>query len=97
MLFSQHKVKKLDADDINCKLGRVCESYIGDSTISGLKGYAKNCFETLQTYRNVDNCKPDKIMYVCCYRWLKILIHYILSDIYFYCVQYLKALRQLVR
>ena len=81
MLFPQHKVKKLNADDINCKLRQVCESYIGDSTISGVKGYAKSCFEMLETYHNVDDCEPGKIMSVCCYRWLKILIHYILSDV----------------
>ena len=80
--FSLLKVKKLDADDINNKLRRACEFYLGDSTISRLKGYAKTCFYLLQTYHSVVKCEPDKIMSACCFRCLKTSIHYILDELY---------------
>ena len=82
-LFSLLKVKKLDADDVNNKLREVCKFYLDDSTISRLNGHAKTCFEMLQTYCRPAKCKPDKAMFVCCFRCLKFFVYYILIfDLY---------------
>ena len=56
--------------------------FLGDLTISRRKGSTKTCFETLQTYHSVGDSEPGKIIYVRCYKCLKILIYYILSDLY---------------
>ena len=76
MLFSLIKFKKIDADDAKCKLRQKCVFHLAPISRLLSKGYAKTYFETLQTY----NDEPDKTMSVCCYRCLKILIHYILKN-----------------
>ena len=62
--------------------------YLSDSTIPRYHGHAKTCFEMFQTYHNVIECKPDKIMSACCFRCLKIIVCYILFDLDY--VQYLR-------
>ena len=83
MSFFTTKVKKFDADDVNNKLREVCKFYLDDLTISRLNGHAKTCFEMLQTYYRPPTCKPDKAMFVCCFRCLKFFVCYILIfDLY---------------
>ena len=77
-LFSLLRVKTFDADDVNNKVEQVCKFYVGNSTISRLNKHAKTCFNMLQTYHSVAECKPDKIISACGFRCLKFLVCYIL-------------------
>ena len=80
--FSLLKVKKYDVKHVNDILKKVCLFYLSDSTISRYHGYAKTRFEMLQIYLRTDKCEPNKAMTICCFRCLKIIACYILSDLY---------------
>ena len=80
-LFSLLKIKKFNMDRINDILKKFCRIYLGDSTISSVKGHAKTCFEMLQAYHYCDSA--DKAISVCCISCLKFLVcHELIFDFF---------------
>ena len=82
MPFSLLKVKKFDVKQVNDRVKQICLFYLSELTISRYHGYARTCFEMLQSYLRAEECEPNKEMIVCCFRCLKIIVCYILSDLY---------------
>ena len=74
---------KFDEKHVNDSLKQICLFYLSESTISRYHGHAKTCFEMLRICLRPDDCEPKKAMTVCCFRCLKIIVCYILSDLYF--------------
>ena len=80
--FSLLKIKKFNVKHVNDRLKWIYLFYLSESTISRYHGYVRTCFEMLQIYLRGDECEQNKAI-VCCFRCLKIIVCYILSD--FYC------------
>ena len=75
-----------DVKHVNDRLKKICLFYL--LTISRYHRFAKTCFEMLKIYLRIDEYEPNKTMTVCCFRCLKIIVCFILSDLY--CVWYLR-------
>lgn len=74
------KVKKFNGDRINETLRECCWIYLGDSTISRVKGHTKTCFGMLQAY---ECCDSDKAVSVCCLSCLRFLVcHELIFDFF---------------
>ena len=80
--FSLLKAIKFDLNHVNDRLKRICLFYLSESTISRHHVHARTCFEMSQIYLRADECEPNKAMTICCFRCLKMIVCYILSDLY---------------